>query len=42
MLRILGHGRQMCDGFTRREVMQVGAISSWGGLSLQRQPHRHV
>lgn len=36
MLRILGHGRQMCDGFTRREVMQVGAISSWGGLSLQR------
>ena len=33
MLRVLGHGSRLCDGLTRRELMQVGAISAFG-LSL--------
>ena len=33
MLSVLGRGSRCCDGITRRELLQVGAISSWG-LSL--------
>jgi hypothetical protein len=36
MLQVLGHGRRLCDGITRRQLMQVGAISSLG-LSLPAQ-----
>jgi hypothetical protein len=36
MLRILGHRRRLCDGFTRREAMRAGALSLFGGLSLPR------
>ncbi len=37
MLSIQGHGARLCDGITRRELMQVGAISSLGlGLTLPR------
>ncbi|MDA1016536.1 MAG: DUF1501 domain-containing protein [Planctomycetota bacterium] len=30
MLTVSGHGSRLCDGVTRRELMQVGAISSLG------------
>lgn len=30
MLTVMGRGSRMCDGVTRRELMQVGAISSLG------------
>lgn len=34
MLRILGSPRSLCDGFSRREFLQVGALSGFGlGLS---------
>lgn len=36
MLRILGRGTQLCDGITRRDLMQVGAVSTLG-LSLPTQ-----
>jgi hypothetical protein len=36
MLRVLGHSRHLCDGITRRELMRVGALSLFGGLTLPR------
>lgn len=30
MLRILGQGKRLCDGVTRRELLQAGAISGLG------------
>ena len=36
MMRILGRGGRLCDGVTRRELMQIGAVSSLG-LSLPAQ-----
>ena len=36
MLRILGSPTRMCDGITRRELMHVGALSLFGGLTLPR------
>src|SRR5690349_13053958 len=33
MLRILGSARQLCDGFTRRELLRAGGLSLCG-LSL--------
>ena len=34
MLSILGHSKTMCDGLTRRELMQVGGLSLFGGMNL--------
>jgi hypothetical protein len=36
MIRLLGSARRCCDGITRRETLQAGAISLLGGLSLER------
>jgi len=36
MLSIQGHGARLCDGIDRRELMRVGALSLFGGLSLPR------
>jgi hypothetical protein len=36
MLRILGPGSTPCDGLTRRELMRVGALSLFGGMTLPR------
>lgn len=36
MLRILGQAGRLCDGVTRREAMQVGALSLFGGMTLPR------
>ena len=36
MLRILGNRARMCDGLSRREMMQVGGLSLFGGMSLPR------
>ena len=36
MLRILGHPSRMCDGITRRELMQVGGLSLFGSMTLPR------
>lgn len=33
MLSVVGRGARLCDGFTRREVLRIGALSA-GGLSL--------
>lgn len=34
MLRMLGSKRRCCDGLTRRETLQAGALSLFGGLTL--------
>ena len=34
MLRILGQANQLCDGVTRRDLMQVGALSLFSGMTL--------
>ena len=34
MLRVLGRETKLCDGTTRREVLQAGALAAFGGLSL--------
>ncbi|MFO1092399.1 MAG: DUF1501 domain-containing protein [Planctomycetaceae bacterium] len=34
MLRIMGRGIQACDGIRRREMLRVGGLSLFGGLSL--------
>ena len=34
MLRILGSERRLCDGLSRRDLMQVGGLGLAGGLSL--------
>lgn len=36
MLRVMGRPRVLCDGIPRREVMRVGALSLFGGLTLPR------
>ncbi len=36
MLRILGHASKLCDGITRRDVMQVGTLSLFAGMTLPR------
>jgi hypothetical protein len=33
MLHILGTGKKLCDGITRRELMRVGGLSLFGDLS---------
>ena len=34
MLTMLGSPRRCCDGFTRRETLQAGALSAMGGFGL--------
>jgi len=34
MLQVLGSRRRACDGVTRRELMRVGALSLFGGVTL--------
>ena len=34
MLRILGKRTKLCDGVTRRELMRVGGLSLFGGMTL--------
>ena len=34
MLSVLGNGSRLCDGTTRRELMRVGGLSLFGGLTL--------
>lgn len=36
MLRVMGRPRVLCDGIPRREVMRVGALTLFGGLTLPR------
>ncbi|MBI3860877.1 MAG: DUF1501 domain-containing protein, partial [Planctomycetia bacterium] len=36
MLRILGQVNRLCDGVTRRDLMQVGALSLFSGMTLPR------
>ncbi|HVC98028.1 MAG TPA: DUF1501 domain-containing protein [Pirellulales bacterium] len=36
MLRILASGTRACDGVTRRELMRIGALSLFSGISLPR------
>lgn len=36
MLSILGSRAKMCDGMTRRELMRVGALSLFGGMTMPR------
>ena len=36
MLSILGKRVRMCDGVTRRELMRVGALSLFGGMTMPR------
>ena len=36
MLHILGTPNKLCDGITRREVMRVGGLSLFGGMTLPR------
>ncbi len=34
MLKVLGHASKLCDGVTRRQLMQVGGLSMLGGMNL--------
>src|SRR5437868_1321605 len=34
MLTLLGTPRRLCDGWTRREMLQAGALTTLGGLGL--------
>ena len=35
MLRVLGNPKRLCDGLTRRELLQIGALGTLGfGLDL--------
>ncbi len=36
MLRILGQANRLCDGVTRRDLMQVGALSLFGGMTTSQ------
>lgn len=36
MLKMLGRGVTLCDGMTRRDLIQVGALSLFGGMTLPR------
>lgn len=36
MLSILGQPKTLCDGVSRRELMRVGALSLFGGMTLPR------
>ena len=36
MISILGHAKKLCDGLTRRELMRVGGLSLFGGVTM---PH---
>ena len=36
MLRILGHSSRLCDGATRRDLMRVGALSLFSGMTVPR------
>lgn len=36
VLQVLGTGKRLCDGITRREVMRVGGLSLFGGLNWMR------
>ncbi len=36
MLSILGGKTKLCDGITRREVMRIGGLSLFGGMTLPR------
>jgi uncharacterized protein DUF1501 len=36
MLKVLGRGAKTCDGVTRRELMEVGALALFGGLTVPR------
>src|SRR3954454_5927740 len=39
MLSILGPGKTTCDGVTRRDLLKVGGLALFGGLTLP-QPAR--
>lgn len=36
MIRIHGRGSKLCDGLTRRELLRVGGLSLFGGMTLPR------
>ena len=36
MLRILGNRTRLCDGMSRREMMRVGGLSLFSGMTLPR------
>ena len=36
MITVLGRFKQLCDGMTRRELMRVGGLSLFGGMTLPR------
>ena len=36
MLKILGRRKRLCDGITRRDLMQVGGLSLFGSMTLPR------
>ena len=35
MLTVLGRGSRLCDGVTRRELLRVGGLSLFGGLTCR-------
>ena len=34
MLSVLGRGAKLCDGMTRREILRIGGLSLFGGMSV--------
>src|SRR4029077_11859205 len=39
MLSVLGRGSKLCDGLNRREILRVGGLSLFGGLTVPRLLH---
>jgi Protein of unknown function (DUF1501) len=40
MLTVLGHPRRTCDGLSRRDILQAGALSLFGNLLPAQSPQR--
>lgn len=39
MIRVLGNPRRLCDGVTRRDLLQVGSLGLFGGMALPNVAH---
>ncbi|GIS60378.1 MAG: hypothetical protein CM1200mP2_26030 [Planctomycetaceae bacterium] len=36
MLKVLGRHKQLCDGITRRDLMQIGGLSLFGSMNVPK------
>ncbi|HCD02167.1 MAG TPA: DUF1501 domain-containing protein, partial [Planctomycetaceae bacterium] len=36
MLKVLGRHKRLCDGITRRDLMQIGGLSLFGSMNVPK------